>query len=295
LDLYYSDVMLYGCSIYDNFARGDGGGIYIYGSTLYATNTPVFDNRAHSGTFIIGENGCGGGIYANKSTIDLREDSLVYSNTAFNTGGGIRIYDSEAILLTSHVYNNHADIGGGVAAYSSIYNQLYQVALYANLANTKGGGLLLENNSTGTIAGAGAYIGFAPPLGGPNVVTNGDGGGIYVSGSILTMSNMAAVTHNSASIYGGGIYSTNGTLKVYNAFVGVPSPGFTNTAYQGGGIYAMDSNLNITNSIIAHGLAVVDVGGILLKSSSTIMENSHVINNWSTRYGGGILFTLSLL
>ena len=289
LDLYYSDVMLFGCSVYDNFARGNGGGIYAYGSTLYATNTPIFDNRAHSGTFIIGENGCGGGIYAIKSTIDLRESSIVYSNTAFNTGGGIRVYESEVILLMSHIYHNNADIGGGVAAYSSVYNQLYQVAIYANLANSKGGGILLENNSTGTIAGTGAYIGFAPPFG-PNVVTNGSGGGIYVSDSAITISNLAAVTHNSATEYGGGIYLTNASLIVEEqVFIGAPMPNFINIAFQGGGIYAVASTLNITNSTVTHGYAS-SAGGLFLINCSTKIDDSEIVENWSLGgYGGGIL------
>jgi len=290
LNLYYSDVMLYGCSVYDNFARGDGGGIYVYDSTLYATNTPIFDNRAHYGVIIIGENGCGGGVYANKSSIDLRNGSYVYSNTAVNTGGGIRIKNSEAVLFNIFIYNNHADIGGGTAADSSIYNHLAFCPLFANLANSKGGGILLENNSTGTISGAGAYIGFAPPYG-PNVVTNGDGGGIYVSDSILTMSNLAAVAHNSATFRGGGIFLTNASLIVENeAYIGAPNFQFTNSAYQGGGIYAMDSTLNITNSTVTHGYAI-NAGGLFLSDCSAKIDDSEVNENWAlSGYGGGILF-----
>ena len=80
------------------------------------------------------------------------------------------------------------ELATGVAADSSVYNHQAYCPLYANLANSKGGGILLENNSTGTIAGTAAFIGFKDPYG-PNVVTNGDGGGIYVSDSILTISN----------------------------------------------------------------------------------------------------------
>ncbi|RLD08308.1 MAG: hypothetical protein DRI44_09955 [Chlamydiae bacterium] len=100
--------------------------------------------------------------------------------------------------------------------------------------------------------------------------------------------NFAGILNNSASVYGGGIYSTNGVLNVYNAFVGVTSGGYTNSAYQGGGICALDSTLYFTNSVISHGLSTF-AGGILLYNCYSTMENVHVINNWSSGYGGGIL------
>ncbi len=290
---YRCNIILYGCSVYTNFCLGNGGGIYLNDSNFYATNTHIFGNNAYSGSFFFGDNGCGGGIYADRSTLNLCFDTDLFNNKASSKGGGIRLYISDADVRDSNIDNNNAKEGGGVSAYASMYSQHEKSALYANLAATKGGGIVFENNSIGIITGIGAYIGFGA-LWGPNVVTNGDGGGIYVSDSILAISNNAYVTHNIATVRGGGIFLTNGTLLVKDAGIGVQHPLFTNSAIYGGGLYAMSSTINITNSTVAHGFAAVG-GGLVMIDCSTAIDDSDIVENWAldssgTKMGGGILF-----
>ena len=285
---YDCDIKLYSCNIYTNFCRGNGGGIYLYDSELYATNTHIFGNNAYNASFIFGDNACGGGIYVSKSIVRFRSGCKIFSNNASGKGGGMRLKNSVAEFLYSNIHGNYADEGGGVAADSSSYNHLNVCYLYNNLANKKGGGILLENNSTATNSNTGSNVGYKAPWG-ANMVTNGSGGGVYIADSTLILKNRAAVANNSATEYGGGIFMTNGTLIVDGGFVGIDVDNYTNSAYQGGGIFAMDSILNITNSTVAHGLAGSGGGGILILNCSTIMKDSKVINNWSPGYGGGIL------
>ena len=292
---YGSDVTLYSCSIYTNFCRGNGGGIYIYDSVLFTTNTLVFGNNAYAATIAFGDNGCGGGIYANESDVGLYSHSEIYNNMAKNNGGGMRLNNSEATLVVSYIFDNSADEGGGVAADSSSYKQLAASGVNNNLANSRGGGLLLENNSTGTVSGFRVYVGYAHAEDGPNIVTNGNGGGVYVADSVFTLTNEAGIAHNIASGNGGGIFATNSSIIVTHADIGIIHDGFTNFARAGGGICAMESYLNITNSVIAHGLAESG-GGIVLLNCSTIIENSEIVENWAINSldlggGGGIIMT----
>ncbi len=284
-----SDVTLFSCLVYTNFCRGNGGGIYVYDSTLFTTNTLVFGNNAYAGSYVFGDNGCGGGIYANNSQVDLYSFSKIYNNMARSQGGGLRLKNSEATLVVSYVFDNSADEGGGVAADSSSYRQLAASGINNNLASSKGGGILLENNSTGTVSGFRVYVGYAHAEDGPNIVTNGNGGGVYVADSVFILTNEAGIAHNIASGSGGGIFATNGFLVVTHAEIGIIHDAFTNSAEYGGGIFARESSLNITNSVIAHGYAD-EGGGIVLANCSTVIENSKIVKNYAINgMGGGIL------
>ena len=278
-----SDVTLYRCSIYDNFALGQGGGVYVYNSSFVATNSLVFENNVHSGFMIGVDNNCGGGIFAENSDVNLFSISKIYNNSAGKKGGGIFLKNSEAATSLSSIYENSADSGGGVAAYSSTFNQKSVSYIYANTAATKGGGIFLENNSTATISDA-SVVGY-PYAYGPNLVTNGSGGGVYAADSTLILSNLANVAHNIASEDGGGVYLTNSSLLAYSSKIGRENMDFTNSAYKGGGVFAINSILNFSNSFITHGDAYYG-GGVFLQENSDI-SNCNIIDNYA-EFGGGI-------
>ena len=279
-----SDVTLYRCSIYDNFALGQGGGVYVYNSSFVATNSPVFENNVHSGFMIGVDNNCGGGIFAENSDVNLFSISKIYNNSAGSKGGGIFLKNSDAATSVSSIYENSADSGGAVAAYSSTFNQKNVSYIYANTATTKGGGIFLENNSVGTVSDL-SVVGY-PYAYGPNIVTAGDGGGVYAADSTLILSNLVNIAHNIAYDSGGGVYLTNSLLTSYSSKIGRASSDFTNSAFKGGGVYAINSTLNFTNSLITHGNASYG-GGVYLNEISEI-SNCNIIDNYATGAGGGI-------
>ncbi len=79
---------------------------------------------------------------------------------------------------------------------------------------------------------------------------------------------------------GGGIYSNYGTLIITNSAISGNSSG------NGGGIYINNGTLNIANSTISNN----SNGGISSNYSSTVVvNNSTISNNFSMGFGGGIL------
>jgi len=285
---YGSVVSLYNCMIYTNFCRGNGGGIYAYNSTLNMTNTYIYANNAFYATFALGDNGCGGGIAAYNSTINIESFNQIYFNTAEDKGGGLRIKASTASVHGTDIAANTADNGGGVSVHSSIFAYSDESILYKNMASTKGGAVHLESNSTGTISGAATFIGLELPYG-PNSVTNGNGGGIYVQDSYLVISNYANVAYNSASGYGGGIFLTNSLFLIKNADIGTQFFDITNSAAMGGGIYAIYSSLTLTNSMVTRNYANSG-GGMMLTTCSTEINDSKINENFATNGPAGGLF-----
>ena len=279
-----SQVILYKCKVYTNFAYGNGGGIYVEDSSLLISNSIIFANSSRKGSFIIGDNGCGGGIYAHNSSVMINNTAKIYDNYAFDKGGGVRSSGSDIIVDGSVIYGNTAKSGGGVAAeVSSLYEQKNLSLLYNNTSTLKGGGILIEDNSTGIIANS-SVVGWPFSLGG-NIVTNGNGGGIYVDNSNLILTNLANIAHNYSKYNGGGIYITNSSLFSYSAKIGGTDGSYTNKASQGGGIFAADSILYFTNSFVKHGYAFQAGGGIYAQNSK--IYSCDIYDNKS-HFGGGI-------
>jgi len=113
-------------------------------------------------------------------------------------------------------------------------------------------------------------------------VSDGRGGGIYAhSESTVTLSN-ATVSHNHASISGGGIYMVEGTLSLSTATVS------DNDAGHGGGIAAAYGiALTLTNTTVSHNHADLEGGGIYQIDGPLILTNATVSDN-DAGHGGGI-------
>ena len=121
-----------------------------------------------------------------------------------------------------------------------------------------------------------------------------NGGGVYLSDSNMTVSNLV-ITNNSAGRRGGGIYS-------YSDYFSPSSLTLTNCVFTnnsasetGGGIDSSLSNLTLTNCVFTNNSAGNNGGGIWSSSSSVIMAASTNLNltncvftNNSAGDGGGI-------
>lgn len=165
-------------------ANVGGGGIRVNeGSTLTTNSIGVVGHQ----TLISGNraNNDGGGIHIINSTLEL-DNTVVSSNqadepgatsaSAFRSGGGIFINDTPATIIDSSVnFNNAEDLGGGIA---------------------KGG--------TGTLSIDGLTI-----ING-NSSSEGVGGGIGITSSLLVVDGGARISNNTA-VNGGGIFFGSGS------------------------------------------------------------------------------------
>jgi hypothetical protein len=155
-------------------------------------------------------------------------------------------------------------------------------------------------NNTAAIEGGGIYcmgfgLIFEDVIVNDNEAQNGDGGGIWLMGSMnatrTTLSGNSATTSNRG---GGGLYFDNG----YNAYFVVRSSGLTlinntvaGTAGNGGGVYIYRGTFSATGiSLVATNTATNAGGGIFIDSQGTFeADNVRIVGNSSGDVGGGIV------
>ncbi len=195
-----------------------GAGIYSFGP-LTLDNVAILSNTAtgNGGGIFVGVQGgltatntthvesntatLGGGIYAEGGDVTITARSQVTGNTATSDGAGIYNIGAQLTLDNSFVQENTAQRDGG-----GIYNH---------------GTLIIQND---------AVVDKNAALNGAGIYNTGD---IGVDSPVLRL-NDSAVTHNTASGVGGGIYNDSGTVTMQAGTV------TNNTAATAGGLFNTD-------------------------------------------------------
>lgn len=210
-----------------------GAGIYSFG-LLTLDNVAIIENTA---------TGDGGGIYAQgQGELTVTNGSRIENNSA-TQGGGILAESVVSITEQSHVAGNTATSDG-----AGIYNAGTQLTIddsfvEENTATRDGGGIynhgtcIIQNN---------AVI---------DKNTAKDGAGVYNIGTVgadapLLRLNDSAITNNTASGVGGGIYNDSGTVTMQAGTV------TNNTATEDAG-----------------GLFNTDGGTVTLDAESAVIQN----------------------
>jgi predicted outer membrane repeat protein len=194
-DFFYGTMTVTNCSITDNRAGADGGGILSYGA-LTVNNSTLFGNLAADG----------GGIDGGNGTLTLSNSTL--SSNSANTGGGVLEYGT-CNITDCTIINNVADVAGGISKWFGTMF-IMNSTIAGNAATYTGGvdnlyGVLTISNSTiagNSSTGANSYGGG---------ITNGD----RDSGpATLTISN-STIADNFSMGQGGGAFNYPG--KIFNA------------------------------------------------------------------------------
>jgi CSLREA domain-containing protein len=226
----------------------------------------------------------GGGVYALPNTTLAITNTVIYSNTATTSGGGL--YNSGVLTLFNSVVDSNQvtgiDVGGGIASYGPL--TIEQSRISNNAAPYGGGGIDASNhtailNSTITGNKSLSYLG-----GGirqtfqPITITNSTisyniaraGGGIYSQNSASQMMiTNSTISHNSATVFDGGGILTSGTIHLLNATVAY------NSAVTGGdGIQRINSQVLLKNSIIANNETTNCSGGMTSAGNNLDSDNS---------------------
>jgi len=209
-----------GTLIESNTATNYGGGIYIYGGgssmkvvTLDASST-IESNTAPDG---------GGIIFAGAGSLEL-DNTRVVNNTATN-GGGVNVTDGGTLTLgagTIIELNTATGNGGGILVNSTsrlLALQPYTEIAFNHAANGYGGGIQVEGPGQADIGSPG-YNGL-PVIYGNDAEYGGGISGYSTDGHSALIrlfttdaQNPVAVSSNSASHTGGGIYlNVNGNYE----------------------------------------------------------------------------------
>lgn len=218
------------CVFYDNISGGSGGGVYCH-NNLNCWGSKFFNNTSNGGSGVgIGPNNFGNPNYINFYGCTIKNNTANYSGGGVNvsTNGHLELVFS-GCQIDSNIANNN---GGGIRANVS-------AGVYTSCV------IVLDNTSV-------SY----------NVVTNGDGGGIYATafGSSVSSSSSNVNMTRSSVCYntcfasgskGGGIFIESNGQRVLDCKRSTIS---NNNADFGGGVYegnnTASSFANITNSTI---------------------------------------------
>jgi predicted outer membrane repeat protein len=288
---------------------GGGGGFYLDagGAVQYFGTLTVLTSTFHTNQ--TGDNYGGGAIYTRG---DLRVENSTFRNNAAGYGGAIFTdwvsgSKGDTTLINTQILTNGALIGGGLYNIGEL--QMYGVTIQGNRARntfrSDGGGIY----NTGEVDFDGGIVTLneAYPSGG-GIDNRGDmslrnvlieknladyGAGVHAYarglpvGSCSTTITSSTLRENEASIWGGGLMSTDCALAVNNSTI------IANTARRGGGL-VLDESTNTTavrNSTIAMNRASEFGGGIYNRSKSLLTNITFMQNQTPGGSGGGLFST----
>ncbi|HNT77736.1 MAG TPA: right-handed parallel beta-helix repeat-containing protein, partial [Anaerolineae bacterium] len=218
----------------------------------------------------LGARGLGRVAFVNVGVVTIEDVWITGGDAAAGgssvNGGGVYVNASATLTLRNvTLENNHADNGAGV--YSNYATLLVEDSLIAdNGAALDGGGLYALNGQVSFLRST---------LRGN---TAGNGGGLYLSGSIATLRNN---TWNSNSVTGegGALYLNGVTSLAFEANLVRD-----NSAASGGGMYLYQSPVTLERSHFISN-TVTRGGGLYLNASNAALINTVIANNTSTDRG----------
>ena len=268
--------------ITDNRAEERGGGVFVNKASITIKDSTLDKNHAmHVDGSQASSEGGGLGVMGGK---DITLDNTKVTNNSAKDGGGIWVRDDVDTAVTIKngcvISNNQSVYGGG----GIFIRQDYSKKISASIENA-----LIENNSTEN--GGGIYLirKVGLTLKDTRILGNNatNGGGIFAyDGSTINADN-ATVSGNKAA-NGGGLYlwNTSGSIlaDLRNSFIE------NNTATGWGGGIFTNTNVKVNaNNTKFQGNTAAAAGGILLwNNSSATLNNTEVSGNKATGNGGGV-------
>ena len=198
-----------------------------------------------------------------------------------NNGAGIYIVDSNPTITHINISDNYSYNNGGGIFGDNFNGELNDLKISKNKSARDGAGIYLINSSPSmrdlTILENVAFEGN----------NNLDGAGIHLNNSNIDVFESLQFNRNNASRNGAGLYMINSSIS--NAF----DIDFNeNESFKNGGaIYLENSNLNFIDSSITNifgNNAVLDGGGIYIKSSQIDGSNLNISENSADKDGGAI-------
>ena len=175
-----------------------------------------------------------------------------------------------------HIYGGFSGWAGGAGAQETLQTQRNFTVNVTVLDGASRAYRVVIGASTATIDGFSIWSGLADGTG-----PNNSGGGIYNSGTSLTVAN-CMFSGNTATSAGGGIYNSSTSLTVANCiFSG-------NRATDGGGMYnSYFSSATVTNCTFSGNSATYG-GGMRNNDSSPTVIDCIFSDNTVTEFGAGM-------
>ena len=298
-----SDVFIRSCKFFDNFAGESGGAIGLYFISTMTINMSLFNGN--------GVKFYAGALYTEAASSVNISSSIFYNNYAFNSGGAIIVRSwSTAFIHRTEFTENDATINGGAIVVINANLVLNQTLLRNGSSRNRAGAVDAMENSSLKVYRCHFINNYAIDMGGGainaeytksiiidesifmlNFLSDGIGGAVLVSNTVLTLNNCSFM-HNGVRSAGGALAATQSQVHFRNTC------NFEqNEAHYGGAIYAIDSVLYVHGNLtIILCRAYILGGGALLQFSKLICQYDAIItvyNNSAATKGGGIYSTNS--
>lgn len=204
-----------------------------------------------------------------------------------NHGGGLRIVDSNALVISNTIHNNVAFLlGGGVWVQRGAPilqgNHIFDNQSVGLGQDAHGGGVQLENTQAtmvGNLLTGNIVSGTEAYGGGLEIIGSGSGQVTLRRNQFISNTTLSPAQ---AFGFGGGIAMNSGHALLIDSTV------FSNTATAGGGLFInVSSMFSFTNSAIIANLAEQD-GGAIYNAGVISLTNMTVSGNSASGSGGGI-------
>ncbi len=255
-----------------------GAAIYRAGGTLTVINSNFYNNVAP----LTGQDVAGGAIYSvgvGKTTIVgsiFKGNKASNGGSIGNLGNSLTIYNSQVVTSAATGNGGNSNDGGNGGNGGGIYIDganntvdICGVRVASNQANAFGGGLTRVT-----------YIGDRTIIDkstfDSNVNSSGQGGGLYLQGTTLTLQN--STISNNKSVNAGGMVYFGGYGVGPMLFNNVTVSGNTASNEVGGGIGIAYVSGTISNSTFANNKAAYNGGG-LRNGSGLSLQNNIFSNN----------------
>ena len=233
------------------------GNPHCYGGGVFANRSSL--NISGSCSFIGNAAKNGGGVYVQKnSNVNMSENTIFIGNVASN-GGGVHAGSNSNVTImgnTTFSGNSAWTYGGGVYEDSNSILNIGENTTFRGNSASFGGGIFADSKTNVSISGNSTLIGNRADY----------GGGVYTgSKSILLNSGNTIFINNSATICGGGIHVE------FNGMVSISE----NTTFNG--------NLAIDGG---------NGGGVCAKSNTNVNINGSTKFISNSARNGGVVYTL---
>jgi hypothetical protein len=260
-------------------ANSLGRGIYCSGvSNASIENLTIRESLA---------GGVGGAILCRENSTP----TISHCEVTANGDGGIVCKDSSPTITGCFITNNTGKDGAAISMEASTLGlgsspQVTNCTMTGNTAPS-GGGLFINGSTSHPI--------FTNCLVGNNSISTptGNGGGINISGSNLTM-NHCWIVNNTAHGTGGGMFEENSVMDLTDCWIVGNNAISTDYSPGGGMLLGYQSVITMTDCVIAHNAIVDNVwsegAGICAAActSLTIRQCTIARNTNPSTLGGGI-------
>ncbi|MBZ3935367.1 right-handed parallel beta-helix repeat-containing protein [Methanimicrococcus blatticola] len=256
-----SNVKFVSTSVFKNNATTDGSAIYLKGGSVELQNSVI---DGHSDKYNV--------IKVEQGKI-IGSQSRIINNAVTSKGSPLNASAGTTVEFRNSTFsNNTATEGAGITSYGALLVE--NCVFNEGKTSGSGGGILLENGSSGNIR----YSIFS------NATVADDGGGIHIASNASATIDTCTFLNNLAN-YGGAFFN-RGTVNA-NAITAV-----NNTAKFYGGAIAFwnDANSTLTKSAIAGNIAKsnntakdVGGGGLNVSNSQATLSNNVIVGNTDPR------------